>query len=976
MRVLRGLAVLLLLTLIPATADAVAPRRAWRTIVTPRCRIHYHEGTEALAARVSRIAEQAITDLTALLGHHPNVPIHIALSDETDEPNGFAETLPQNVVTIFASVPRAHQTLGDYDDFMELLVLHELTHIVHIDTVLGLPSWVNAVLGKTFVPNAVQPRWFIEGVAVYVESQLTSGGRNKSTYVDTLVRTQILADGFPDIDRLSHFTRTFPGSSYAWFLGGRFVEFIIRRHGEDGLREISRAYGARPIPYAINLVAKRATGETFIELYDAWRAYEVERAQAVVARVEAEGWEAGVVIPNDSPLVQFPRFAPDGRLAVIAAPRHDDQDLVVLGEDLVTEQLRLRTPDGRGAFSADGRRYVATVSDTADQVYSHRDLEVIEVATGRRVRRTFGWRLQEPDVAPDGTIVAVAQEAGATRLVTLSIDGEDDPVTLEVLRPEEQVFDPRWSPDGRSIVASVRTSDDGGRDLVLFTDSERVGTRPSHRSGRAEVPGATRTPASRTWMRRRLTDGATRDLSPCWSPDGRRIYFASDRGGVFNVYALDVDTGRPERLTNVVTGAFMPAAHPDGSRLIYVHAVATGWELRTIDLDRPPRPPLEDIPRFAVTATVSPAVYPDVAYDPWEALLPKAWLPAIAQDGVGETLGLVLSGSDALRQHLWSLTLRYGLASERIGFDFNYSNRQTPYPLSVSTSLTTTNRPGRLAPDISFEDRLETIFRAGLFVSFPLSYWDSGHSVTLSYGVETRRGLTLFEDDPFAPAPRTLGDLTLSSIGASWSFSNVRGYSESVSSVWGNALSLSLRLHSPTLGSDLRILDVIAAWNGYVPMPWIRHHVLAARASFGASAGDTAGRAFFVLGGLPVRNVVTDALEGVGFGVDILRGYERAVFAGSHYYLGTLAYRFPITTLTSGWFTLPLYFDRINAEIFVDVGDASDGPLAPPKVGVGAELRLDLAVAYVQPYTLRLGFGRGLSEGGIDNVYLVLGGIF
>ncbi len=934
------------------TANAAAPRRTWRTIVTPRCRVHYHEGTEALAARVSRTAEQGITELNALLGHHPNVPIHLVLTDETDDANGFAETLPQNVVTIFAGVPRAHETLGDYDDFMELLVLHELTHIVHIDTVLGLPSWVNAVLGKTFVPNAVQPRWFIEGIAVYVESRLTSGGRNKSTYVDTLVRTQVLADGFPDLDRFTHFTRTFPGSSYSWFLGGRFVEFIAQRHGEDGLREISRGYGARPIPYAINLVAKRATGETFVELYDLWRAHEVERAQAVVARVEAEGWVAGAPIENASPLVEYPRFARDGRLAVVVSPRHDDRDLVVLADDLSTERLRLRTSDGRGAFTADGERYVATIRDTVDQVYSHRDLEIIDVATGLRIRRTFGWRLQEPDVAPDGTIVAVAQEAGETRLVTLSVDGDDDPVTLEVLAPGEQVYDPRWSPDGTSVVASVRTGHDGGRDLVLFT-----------RRGSG-------------WSRRALTDGPTRDLSPCWSWDGRRIFFASDRGGVFQIHAIDLATGQSARLTNVVSGAFTPAVHPDGERLIYVHGVATGWELRSLPIATPPRPRLEDIPRFAVTATVSPAVYPDVAYDPWEALLPKAWLPAIAQDGVGETLGLVLSGSDAIRQHLWSLTLRYGLTSERLGFDFNYSNRQTPYPISISSSLTTTNRPGRLAPDASFEDRLETIFRAGVSVSFPLGYWDSGHAVSLAYGVETRRGLTLFSDDPFAPAPRTLGDLTLASVGATWSFSNVRGFSESVSSVNGNALSLSLRMHSPTLGSDLRVFDVIGAWTGYLPMPWIRHHVLAARVSMGASAGDTAGRAFFVLGGLPVRNVVTDALEGVGFGVDILRGYDRSIFRGSAYYLGTLAYRLPLTSLTAGWFTLPLYFDRIHAEVFVDLGDAFDDDLAPPKVGVGAELRLDLAVAYVQPYTLRLGFGRGLSEGGIDNVYLVLGGIF
>ncbi|MEQ8978058.1 MAG: BamA/TamA family outer membrane protein [Deltaproteobacteria bacterium] len=938
---------LLAFSQLPPTADAAAPRRVWRTIVTPRCRVHYHEGTGALAARVSRIAERALSELSTMLGHAPNVPVHIVVTDETDDPNGFAQTLPQNVVTVFAGVPRAHETLGDYDDFMDLLVTHELVHIVHIDTVLGVPSWVNAVLGKTLVPNGVQPRWFIEGLATFLESRLTSGGRVKSTYIDLLVRTQVLADGFPEIDRLTHYTRTFPGSSYAWFLGGRFVDFIARRHGVEALREISLGYGARPIPYAINLVAERATGETFVELFDLWRAEEVARAHAVAARVAAEGPRLGSHVPNESPLVRFPRFARDGRLAVVASPRHDDEDLVVLAPDLVTARLRLRTSDGRGAFTADGARYVATIRDTIDQVYSHRDLEIIDVATGRRRRRTFGWRLQEPDVAPDGTIVAVAQEAGRTRLVTLSVDGEDDPATLGWLEEGEQVYDPRWSPDGSAVVASVRTDDDGGRNLVVFEGGRR----------------------------RQLTDGPTRDSFPCWSADGRRIFFASDRGGVFNIHAVDVRSGVIERLTNVVSGALMPAAHPDGRRLLYVHGVATGWELRSIDLLDEPRAPLPDIPRFAVTATVSPAVYPDVAYDAWEALLPKAWLPAIAQDGVGDAVGLILSGEDALKQHLWSLTLRYGLSSERLGYAFDYTNRQTPYPLSISTALTTTNRPGRLAADTTFEDRLETIFRLNASVSFPMSFWDSGHAVGLSYGVETRRGVTLFDDDPFAPAPRSLGDLTLSSVAASWSFSNVRGFAESVSSVNGTALAVAMRMHSPTLGSDLRVFDVTAAATGYWPMPWARHHVLAARLALGAASGDTAGRAFFVLGGLPIRNVVTDALDGVGFGVDNLRGYERTALRGSTYYLGSLAYRLPLTSLTTGWFTLPLYFDRIHAEVFVDAGHAGN-TIASPSVGVGAELRMDLAVAYVRPYTLRLGYGRGVSSSGIDNVYLVLGGSF
>jgi hypothetical protein len=44
-----------------------------------------------------------------------------------------------------------------------------------------------------------------------------------------------------------------------------------------------------------------------------------------------------------------------------------------------------------------------------------------------------------------------------------------------------------------------------------------------------------------------ITDGAFWDDKPRWSPDGRLIYFISDRGGLFNIWAIgfDATTGSP-----------------------------------------------------------------------------------------------------------------------------------------------------------------------------------------------------------------------------------------------------------------------------------------------------------------------------------------------------------------------------------------------------------------------------------------------
>ena len=48
----------------------------------------------------------------------------------------------------------------------------------------------------------------------------------------------------------------------------------------------------------------------------------------------------------------------------------------------------------------------------------------------------------------------------------------------------------------------------------------------------------------------RLTNNASDDWSPSWSPDGKRIVFSSERDGDREIYVMDADGGNPQNLTN------------------------------------------------------------------------------------------------------------------------------------------------------------------------------------------------------------------------------------------------------------------------------------------------------------------------------------------------------------------------------------------------------------------------------------------
>lgn len=65
----------------------------------------------------------------------------------------------------------------------------------------------------------------------------------------------------------------------------------------------------------------------------------------------------------------------------------------------------------------------------------------------------------------------------------------------------------------------------------------------------------------------RLTDGDWDDIAPALSPDGKKIAFASNRSGYWDLYLLEIATGDIARLTDTKTYDGAPSWSPDGGWL-------------------------------------------------------------------------------------------------------------------------------------------------------------------------------------------------------------------------------------------------------------------------------------------------------------------------------------------------------------------------------------------------------------------------
>jgi len=90
-------------------------------------------------------------------------------------------------------------------------------------------------------------------------------------------------------------------------------------------------------------------------------------------------------------------------------------------------------------------------------------------------------------------------------------------------------------------------------------------------------------------VRTQLTQDASHDVMPSISPDNRRIAFASNRNGNWDIFVIDRDGGKPLQITNDGAHELHPSWSPDGRSLVFSRlGRASGrWELWVVDADAP-----------------------------------------------------------------------------------------------------------------------------------------------------------------------------------------------------------------------------------------------------------------------------------------------------------------------------------------------------------------------------------------------------
>jgi TolB protein len=163
---------------------------------------------------------------------------------------------------------------------------------------------------------------------------------------------------------------------------------------------------------------------------------------------------------------------------------------------------------------------------------------------------------------------------------------------------------PAWSPDGRSLAyTSYRRP--GSPDVYVASIFEGKNTNITNGSGQAFAAAfspdgkrlayaSSRSGNMEIWVAnadgsgaRKLTSSSGLDTAPFWSPTGQEIAFTSDRGGTPQIYVMDAEGLNVRRVTTIGNWNDAPAWNPNKQypEIAYTARIEGGFEIAVLNYE-------------------------------------------------------------------------------------------------------------------------------------------------------------------------------------------------------------------------------------------------------------------------------------------------------------------------------------------------------------------------------------------------------
>jgi hypothetical protein len=525
-----------------------------------------------LVPQVTGAFDNAMLMHRRLFNYTPDGRVNVLMHDLWHYGNAGARPVPENHVTV-GIAPYGH----DYEsapapERMASSMNHELAHIVTTDkATIGDRRFRRLFLGKVTptaempvsmvysyltTPRWYSPRWYLEGIATYLETWMNGGlGRAIGPYDEMVFRT-LVRDSLPIYDVVGleseGTTVDFQVGSNSYLYGTRFMSYLALRYGNDSLfRWVNRANGSARY---FSTQFERVYGRSLATEWSRWIEWERTWQQDNLAAIRRHPTTVTRPLTNRVLGAVSRAFHDSSTNSVLLAVRYPGQEAQLARIDLSTGHFTGVSP----IIAAGGLSVTSLAFDARTRTVFYttnnsdwRHLQALDLATGRSRMLLRDSRLGDLVVNPaDQSLWGVRHDNGLSTLVRIPA-----PYTewkqVWTLPYGRDLFDLDVSPDGQTLIGSMSEVSGDTRLVQMATADLLAGkTNPQVLFEFAE------------WAPSNFV----------YSPDGRFLYGTSYYSGVSNVFRYDVARRRMQPLSNAETGFFKPLPITADSLVVFSYS--------------------------------------------------------------------------------------------------------------------------------------------------------------------------------------------------------------------------------------------------------------------------------------------------------------------------------------------------------------------------------------------------------------------
>jgi hypothetical protein len=522
-----------------------------------------------LVPQVARSFENALQFDRRLFDYTPPGKINVLMHDLWHYGNAGARAMPDNQIEVAIAPDQHVYESAPIPERMSSALNHEMAHIFATDKATSADRFFRSVFfGKVrpdpevplsmlysylTTPRWYSPRWYHEGIAVYLETWMNGGlGRVIGPYDEMVFRTLVHDSAtIYDVVGLESEGTTidFQTGVNSYLYGTRFVSYLALRYGNDSLLAwFNRAPGSRRY---FSTQFRHVYGRSLKDEWSRWIAWEREWQEANLRAIRRHPVTASRPL-TDRPLGSVSRAYYDAtRRTIYVAVRYPGQVAHIAAIDIASG----RTRKVREVLGASGFYVTALAFDPASRTLFYttnngdwRNLVALELDTGRF--RTLLKNVRIGDLVfdrADRSLWGVRHDNGFSTLVRIPPPYHEWN-QIQTLPYGRDLFDLDISPDGATLIGAM--SEISGRQLLVKMDIAAL-------------------------MQGDTTSAVLADFEEwapsnfVFSPDGRYVFGSSYYSGVSNIFRYDVATGAMEPLSNAETGFFKPVPISADSVLVF-----------------------------------------------------------------------------------------------------------------------------------------------------------------------------------------------------------------------------------------------------------------------------------------------------------------------------------------------------------------------------------------------------------------------